>query len=138
MSYQSKSHHSDEDTSLEWIMKRGIRTILEVPTKDQIYDNVSFKLGAFYKRFWENKVEGLKQNTRKAGEIIALAENMQEISRDDDRMIKVCAYAREVKKFQAEHYEEWKKFIWADFNNEEKNLMNQYVEDLTPPVPYPG
>jgi hypothetical protein len=36
----------------------------------------------------------LKQNTRKAGEIIALAENMQEISREDDRLIKVCAYAR--------------------------------------------
>lgn len=72
-----KTLNSDEDTELEWIMKRGIRTILEVPTKDQIYDNVSFKLGAFYKRFWQNKFEGLKQSTRKAGEMIALAENMR-------------------------------------------------------------
>ena len=62
-------------------MKRGIYSIMLVPTKDQIYDNVSFKLGAFYKRFWENKYDGLKQNTRKAGEIIALAENMQQTAR---------------------------------------------------------
>jgi hypothetical protein len=48
-----------------------------LPTKDQIYDNVSFKLGAFYKRFWQNSEEVYKQNTRKAGEIVALAENMQ-------------------------------------------------------------
>jgi hypothetical protein len=81
MEYKSKNKYLDEDTSLEWIMKRGIRTIMEVPTKDQIFDNVSFKLGAFYKRFWENKTEGLKQNTRKAGEIVALAENMQQICR---------------------------------------------------------
>jgi hypothetical protein len=76
-----KSKLVDEDTLLEWIMKRGIKSIMEVPTKDQIYDNVSFKLGAFYKRYWENKVEGLKKSTRKAGEIIALAENMQQTSR---------------------------------------------------------
>lgn len=47
-----KTQYSDEDTSLEMIMKRGIRTIMEYPTKDQIFDSVSFKLGAFYKRFW--------------------------------------------------------------------------------------
>lgn len=76
-----KTKYSDEDTSLELIMKRNIRTIMEYPTKDQVFDSVSFKLGAFYKRFWENKYEGLKQNTKKAGEIIALAEKMHEITR---------------------------------------------------------
>jgi len=75
-------------------MKRTIRSIMEVPTKDQIYDNVSFKLGTFYKRFWENKTDYLKQNTRKAGEIVALAECMQQIAREDDRIVKICAYAR--------------------------------------------
>jgi hypothetical protein len=74
-------------------MKQTIRNIMEVPTKDQIFDNVSFKLGAFYKRFWENKFDGLKQNTRKAGEIVTMAEKVQ-LSREDDRLVKVCAYAR--------------------------------------------
>jgi hypothetical protein len=62
-------------------MKQRLRNIMEVPTKDQIYDNVSFKLGAFYKRFWDNNVSFLKKNTRKAGQIIALSENMQKVSR---------------------------------------------------------
>jgi hypothetical protein len=63
-------------------MRQKIRTIMEIPTKDQIYDNVSFKLGAFMKRFWENRPDDLfKMNTRKAGHILALAENMQQISR---------------------------------------------------------
>jgi hypothetical protein len=43
-----------------------------------------------------------------------------------------------VKKFQTERYEEWKRYIWADFNNEEKATMDQYVENLTPPVPFQG
>jgi hypothetical protein len=50
---------------------------MEVPTKDQIYDNVSFKLGAFYKQYQKNKYDELNKYTRKAGEIIALSENMQ-------------------------------------------------------------
>jgi len=95
-------------------MKRGIRTIMEVPTQDQIYDNVSFKLGAFYKRFWENTFDGLKQSTCKAGEIIGLVEKMKQVSREDDRLVKICAYAREVKKFQYQNYQEWKKYIWSD------------------------
>lgn len=48
-------------------MKRKLETIMELPTQDQIFDNVSFKLGAFYKRFWRNKFKGIKQNTRKPG-----------------------------------------------------------------------
>jgi hypothetical protein len=74
-------------------MRQRIRNIMEVPTKDQIYDNVSFKLGAFYKRFWENKTDYLKQDACKAGEIVTLAEKMKPC-RQDDRLIKVCAYAR--------------------------------------------
>lgn len=54
---------------------------MEAPTKDQIYDHVSFKLGAFYKRFWDNNLDSLKKNTRKAGQIIALSENMQKMCR---------------------------------------------------------
>jgi len=77
---------------------------MELPTEDQIYDNISFKLGAFYKRFWENQTQGLEQSTRKAGEIVALSSNMKSITREEDRLIKVCAYAREVRKFQSERY----------------------------------
>ena len=54
---------------------------MELPTEDQIYDNISFKLGAFYKRFWENQTQGLEQSTRKAGEIIAFASKMKTITR---------------------------------------------------------
>jgi hypothetical protein len=54
---------------------------MELPTKDQIYDNVSFKLGAFHKRFWENKSEGLIQSTLKAGQIVAMASHMKTITR---------------------------------------------------------
>ena len=54
---------------------------MELPTKDQIYDNVSFKLGAFHKRFWENKSEGLIQSTLKAGQIVTMASNMKSITR---------------------------------------------------------
>jgi hypothetical protein len=54
---------------------------MELPTEDQIYDNISFKLGAFYKRFWQNQTQGLEQSTRKAGEIIAMASKMQSITR---------------------------------------------------------
>ena len=51
---------------------------MELPTQDQIYDYASFKLGAFYKRFWENNSDAdYKQNTRKAGEIIVSAERMK-------------------------------------------------------------
>jgi hypothetical protein len=77
---------------------------MEVPTKDQVFDFVSFKFGALYKRYWRNTLANLKQSTFKAGEIIALAERMREITRGDDRLIKVCAYAREVRKFQSERY----------------------------------
>jgi hypothetical protein len=62
-------------------MKQRIRNIIEIPTKDQIYYNVSLKLGAFMKRFWESRPDSFKMNTRKPGEILALAENMQQISR---------------------------------------------------------
>ena len=62
-------------------MKRRLVSIMERPTKDQIYDNVRFKLGAFHKRFWENKSEGLVQSTIKAGQIVAMASNMKSITR---------------------------------------------------------
>jgi hypothetical protein len=81
-----------------------LRNLMELPTKDQIFDFVSFKFGALYKRYWRNTLKFLKQNTHKAGEIIALAEKMREITRADDRMIKVCAYAREFRKFQSQRY----------------------------------
>ena len=70
---EEKRKIQEDEAALEWIMKRQIRTIMELPTEDQVYDNISFKLGAFYKRFWENQTQGFDQSTRKAGEIIAMA-----------------------------------------------------------------
>lgn len=66
-----------------------------------------------------------------------MIDNMKSISPSEKGIAVMACYAREIKKFEKDEYENWKKFIWMDLG-EEAGEMEAYVDAVTPPEKLAG